>query len=82
MSEVRQLPAELQRLIHTHGTPLTFQHGNAAYILQEISVEPLEPSDGYRASIDDFSSVFGEGNSKEAALTAFDEVLRAMIQQH
>jgi hypothetical protein len=81
MTDVSQLPAELQQLVKANGTPLTFLDGNEAYILLKIALEPLELGDGYRASMSDLSLVLGEGATKEETLIAFNEVMKATIQR-
>jgi predicted RNase H-like HicB family nuclease len=73
------IPRQLHKALTEYGAPLLLQDkDDRRYVLFEIKVA-LGADDGFRASIDDFIPIVGEGETQEEALAAFCEILRTAI---
>jgi hypothetical protein len=81
MSQPEMLDRKLESVLQEQGTPLFLESSNGVqYVMFRVSLERAIGG-GFRAYIDDFIPLYGEGATQQEALIAFHELLQLALGQ-
>ena len=72
----------LEKDLRETGVPQVLLDSEGAhYVLLRVKLA-TNPGNSFRAYIDDFIPIYGEGDTEDEAILSFQELLKAVLQPH
>lgn len=82
MTKTIPIGSELRNAIKEHGTPLTIEDSNGKkYVILEIKVTSSPSGNGYRATFEDYITIYGEGDTEKEARCALCKVMKDLSNE-